>query len=76
MALTRGSSVREKNSGTWTVEDDELVLSKGGRYSLLGYGADSRAGRFLVLGNYSDNPARLKFTNPRGILQAQWLGAK
>jgi len=76
MALTRGSTMRDKNAGTWTVDDDELVLSQGGRYSLLGYGADPKAGRFLVMGNYSNNPAKLKFTNPRGILQAQWLKAK
>jgi hypothetical protein len=76
MALTRGSSIREKNAGTWTVDDDELVLSKGGRYSLLGYGTDPKAGRFLVVGNYSNTPSKLKLTNPRGILQALWLKAK
>ncbi|MBI2299605.1 MAG: hypothetical protein HYU66_11805 [Armatimonadetes bacterium] len=76
MALTRGRNIREKDSGTWSVEDDELVLSKGGRYSLLGYGAEPKVGRFLVLGKYSNTKARLKLTDPRGILQAQWLRAK
>lgn len=76
IALTRGSNVREKDEGTWTVDDDELVLSEGGRFSLLGYGADPKVGRFLVLGKYSNAESRLKLTNPRGILQAQWLKAK
>ena len=76
MALTRDANIREKSEGTWTVDDDGLVLSNGGRYSLLGYGSQPGVGRFLVLGNYSDTEARLKFTNPRGILQAQWLRAE
>ena len=37
VALTGGRSVREKDAGTFTVQDDELVLSAAGRYSLLGY---------------------------------------
>jgi hypothetical protein len=52
------------------------VLSKGGRLSLLGYGNDPKIGRFMVVGNYANTKARLKFTNPRGILQAKWLRAK
>lgn len=76
MAVGAAGNIREKDSGTWSVDDDELVLSKGARYSLLGYGADPKVGRFMVLGNYSNQKARLKFTNPRGILQAMWLRAK
>jgi hypothetical protein len=68
--------VREKDSGTWTVEDDELVLSKGGRISLLGCGGDPKVGRFLVLGTYANQKSRLRLTNPRGILQALWMKAK
>ena len=76
MAVGAAGNIREKDSGTWTVDDDELVLSKGGRYSLLGYGDDPKVGRFLILSNYTNQKARLKFTNPRGILQALWLRAK
>lgn len=76
MAVGAAGNIREKSSGTWTVDDDELVLSKGGRYSLLGCGAIPNVGRFLVIGNYSDQKVRLKYTNPRGILQAQWLISK
>jgi len=76
VALTGGRSIREKDAGTWTVEDDELVLSQAGRYTLLGYGADPKVGRFLVLGTYPNQKSRLKLTNPRGILQALWLKAK
>jgi len=76
VALTGGRYVREKDAGTWTVEDDELVLSTAGRYSLLGYAADAKVGRFLVLGTYTNQKARLKLTNPRGILQALWMKAK
>jgi hypothetical protein len=76
VAVSTRGSVRERDAGAWTVDDGELVLDKGGRYSLLGYGKDPKAGRFLVIGTYPNVPTRLKFTNPRGILQATWLRAK
>jgi len=76
MAVGAAGNIREKDAGTWSVDDDLLVLSKGARYSLLGYGADPKVGRFMVIGKYSNQKARLKFTNPRGILQALWLKAK
>lgn len=76
MALRRGSTARDHSAGTWTVDDDELVLSQGGRYTLLGYGSEPEVGRFLVMGNYPNLTARLKYTNPRGILQASWLKAQ
>ena len=76
IALSGKSRIREKDAGTWTVEDDELVLTKAGRYSLLGYGADPKLGRFLVLGPYPNQKSRLKLTNPRGILQSMWMKAK
>ncbi len=76
MAVGAAGNIREKDAGTWSVDDDELVLSKGGRYSLLGYGNDPKVGRFMVIGNYSNQKSRLKFTNPRGILQAMWMKAK
>jgi hypothetical protein len=76
LAVGAAGNIREKDAGTWTVDDDELVLSKGGRYSLLGYGNDPKIGRFMVIGNYSNQKSRLKFTNPRGILQAMWMKAK
>jgi len=76
MAITSDRHIKEQNAGTWSVDDDALVLSHGGRYSLLGYGAEPKVGRFLVLGNYADTVARLRLTNPRGILQAQWMRAQ
>jgi hypothetical protein len=75
-ALSSGRIVREKDAGTWSVEDDELVLSKAGRLSLLGVGGDAKVGRFLVLGTYPNQKSRLRLTNPRGILQATWMKAK
>jgi hypothetical protein len=75
-ALSGGRVVREKDAGTWTVEDDELVLSKAGRLSLHGCGGDAKVGRFLVLGTYTNQKSRLRLTNPRGILQALWMKAK
>ncbi len=76
MAVGAAGNIRERDEGVWSVDDDELVLSKGGRYSLLGYGNDPKIGRFMVIGNYSNQKSRLKFTNPRGILQAMWMKAK
>ncbi|MBC8065609.1 MAG: hypothetical protein H7Y17_12315 [Chlorobia bacterium] len=76
LAVGAGGNIREKDAGTWTVDDDEIVLSKGGRITLHGYGDDPKIGRFLVIGNYANTRSYLKFTNPRGILQAKWLKAK
>ena len=76
MAVGAAGNIREKSAGTWSVDDDELVLNNGGRYSLLGYCADPKVGRFMVIGNYANQKARLKYMDPRGILQAQWLKAK
>lgn len=76
LAVGAAGNIKEKDAGTWSVEDNELVLSKGGRFSQLGYGDDPKVGRFLVIGNYANQKTRLKFTNPRGILQALWLRAK
>lgn len=67
---------KEKDSGTWNVDDDELVLKNGGRYPLFGCANDPKVGRFLVIGNNRNQKSRLKFTNPRGPLQAMWLRAK
>ncbi len=67
---------KEKDSGTWSIDDDELVLKTGGRYSLFGCANDPKVGRFLVIGNNRNQKTRLKFTNPRGPLQAMWLHAK
>ena len=66
VALTGGRSVREKDAGTFTVEDDRLVLSAAGRYSLLGYATDEKVGRFLVLGSYPNQKTRLKLHEPAG----------
>jgi len=76
LAVGAAGNIREKDVGTWSVEDDELVLSKGGRYSLLGSGSDPKVGRFLVIGNNRNQRVRLKFTNPRGPLQAMWFRAR
>lgn len=76
LAIGAAGNIREKDAGTWSIEDDELVLSNGGRYTILGNGSDPKVGRFLVIGNYANQRARLKFTNPRGILQAMWMKAK
>lgn len=76
LAVGSAGNIREKNQGNWSIDDDDLVLSKAGRYSLLGSGSDPKVGRFLVIGNNRDQKVRLKFTNPRGPLQAMWMRAK
>ncbi|MBC8066648.1 MAG: hypothetical protein H7Y17_17595 [Chlorobia bacterium] len=75
-AVGAAGNIREKDAGTWSLEDDELVLSKGRRYVVFGYGNDAKAGRFLIISNRSNQKSRLKFTNPRGPLQATWYRAK
>ncbi len=79
LALKGSTRLREKDEGKWRIEDDELVLTnaKGvDRYSLLGCGADPKAGRFLVLGVYANTRAKLSLSNPRGVFQANWYKAK
>jgi len=79
VAITHNTRIKERDAGKWSIEDDELVLhqSKGmTRYSLLGCGVDPKAGRFLVLGTYSDLKAKLSFSNPRGPFQASWYKAQ
>ncbi|MCW3099031.1 MAG: hypothetical protein JWL77_4649 [Chthonomonadaceae bacterium] len=80
MVGIQGSThIKEQNEGKWRVEDNELVLThaKGvDRYSLLGCGSDPKAGRFLVIGTYSNAKAKLSFSNPRGPFQASWYKAK
>jgi len=79
VAITRNTRIKERDAGKWSIEDDELVLHQTAgmtRYSLLGCGVDPKAGRFLVLGTYSNLKAKLSFSNPRGPLQASWYKAK
>jgi hypothetical protein len=42
---------KERDSGKWSVDDDELVLSGSGRYTLFGSSNDLKVGRFLVIGS-------------------------
>jgi len=79
IAITSRIRLKETDDGKWRVEGDEIVMSgpKGtNRYSLLGCGNDPKAGRFLVLGPYSNLKAKLSFTNPRGQFQATWYKIK
>ena len=76
MAIGQGAVNKDDDRGTWSVDDDTLVLSKGGRYSLLGFGSDPKVGRFLVMGNYRDTKTSLRFSNPRAAFQATWMMAK
>lgn len=79
MAITGSTRLKEKQEGSWSVDEDELVVShdnKVDRYSLLGYGNDPKAGRFLVLGTYANVKAKISFANPRGTGHASWYKAK
>jgi hypothetical protein len=79
VAITGGTHLKEKDEGKWSLADTELVLRQGkreSRYSLLGYGVDSKAGRFLVLGTYPNVKAKLSFSDPRGPFQASWFKAR
>ena len=79
MGLQGATHIRETSQGSWTINENELVLVTGKeklRYSLLGCGSDPKAGRFLVLGNGSNVKAKLSLSNPRGPFQATWFKAK
>lgn len=80
IGITSTRRLKEMSEGKWSVVDDEVVLKETGgterRYSLLGYGNDPKAGRFLVMGAYSGVKVRLSYTNPRGPLQASWFKVK
>jgi hypothetical protein len=79
MGIQGSTHIKEQTEGTWRLKDNELVLThaKGvDRYSLLGCGSDPKAGRFLVIGTYSNVKAKLSYSNPRGPFQASWYKAK
>ena len=79
MAITATRRLKQSDEGKWSLEDDELVCNETGgthRYSVLGYGADAKAGRLLVLGNFPNSKTKLTLSNPRGMLQASWYKAK
>jgi len=79
VALSGSTRIKEHDEGQWSIDDNELVLrqAKGAsRYSLLGYGVDPKAGRFLVLGTYANAKSKLSFSNPRGVFQATWYKSK
>jgi len=79
IGISSSAHVKEAHEGKWSVEDNELVLKdpkETTRYSLLGCGVDPKAGRFLVLGTFSNTTAKLSFSNPRGPFQASWYKAK
>jgi len=79
IGLTSTTRIKETHEGRWSIDDNELVLKdpkETTRYSLFGCGADPKAGRFLVLGTYSNVKASLSFSNPRGPFQATWYKAK
>lgn len=79
IAIRGNTRIKETDEGKWRIEDNELVLGHGkgvSRYSLLGCGADPKAGRFLALGTYANTKAKLSFSNPRGAFQATWYKAK
>ena len=78
IGLQGANHIRETSAGTWSIEDNELVLDNGKekvRYSLFGAGADPKAGRFLILGN-AGAKTKLSLSNPRGPFQASWFKAK
>ncbi len=79
IGLQGSTHIRESQEGTWSFNDQDLVLTEKKEtttYSLLGYGVDGKGGRFLVLGTYAGAKAKLSFANPRGPLQATWYRAK
>ncbi len=79
IGISGSTHLKEKSEGKWSIDDDDLVLKsdKGDtRYSLLGYGDDPKAGRYLVMGTYSGVKAKLSYSNPRGPLQASWFKVK
>lgn len=79
IGISSTSRMKETSEGKWSVRGEELVLrsSKGvDVYSLLGYGNDPKAGRFLVLSQYANQPSKIRWTNPRGPFQATWYKVK
>ncbi len=76
VGVTRAVVVKEKDEGTWTLEDDVLVEkgNKTAKRRVHGVGSNGK-GSWLVLDSYSNmDPApTLRFCNPRGAFQAQWF---
>lgn len=81
--VTSGVRFSEKNTGTWSLDDNDLVLKSKStkRYIVFGYGADPKVGRFLVLSIFPDTidgpkGSKVRFSDPRGPFQAEWFRSK
>jgi hypothetical protein len=78
IGLTGTVRIRERDEGKWKVEDGDLILQgkETRKFDILGYGSDSKVGRYLVLGNYANIKEKVNFANPRGLYGGKWLKSK
>ena len=79
IALSGTSKLKEKDEGTWKLEDTILVLTgkeKPQRYTLFGVGADPKAGAFLVRSTYPNSDEQPDLCRPRRSFSGQWYKRK
>jgi hypothetical protein len=78
IGLKGGATLREKDEGTWKLEDGIIVQSGKRRatYIVHGVGIDPKVGAFLVLSTYSNQDEKPRFCNPRGPFQGTWFKRK
>jgi hypothetical protein len=74
LGISREVRVRERDAGKWSIDDAHLVQEGRSKQwnTLLGVGADPRAGAFLVLGTYANKEQNARLCNPRGLFQGEW----
>jgi hypothetical protein len=78
IAVKSSSTYREKDEGTWKLEDNILVQNgkKRDTYIVHGVGMDPKVGAFLVLSTYANQDQKPRFINPRGLFQGTWFKRK
>jgi hypothetical protein len=75
VALTAATRIREVDEGTWTLEDNLLVVnasSKTRKYRIFGAGADEKGGSFLVIAAYADTDQQADLSIPRRLFAGDW----
>jgi len=81
MAVGAGARVKEVDEGTWSIDDELLLLAvtkkeTGKRYRIFGAGSDPKVGAFLVLSTYSDTDQRVDLSMPRRLFSGTWYKRK
>lgn len=79
IALKSTKNVKETVEGTWTLEDNVVILTdkeRVRRYTVFAYGTDPKVGAFLVRSSYPNSDQQPYLFRPRRSNSGTWLKRK